>query len=178
MLGNFWDNFVFFMTDLPSVMFFLFAVLAISGAVFALSLNKVIHMVVSLAVTFVSLAGLYVLLDAEFVAFVQILIYAGAISILMIFAIMMTKHQEVEEPAIKPWKSILTAISAISLFGILFYAIQTSSFPNEQAAVPADNTMEIGLHLFTEHVIPFELMSVLLTVAFIGAIIIAKREEE
>lgn len=160
--------------------FFIFALLAIGGAIFMISFTKVIHMVVSVALTFISMAGLYVILEAEFVAFVQVLIYAGAISILMIFGIMMTKHRqgEEEEPR-RPWHEGLAIIGSLGLFGILFYAIQQAGF---QAAggfdAGKDNTMEIGKLLYNEHVIPFEIMSVLLTVAFIGAIVIAKREEE
>jgi NADH-quinone oxidoreductase subunit J len=159
--------------------FFAFALLAIGGAIFMISFTKVVHMVVSLALTFISMAGLYVILQAEFVAFVQILIYAGAISILMIFGIMMTKHRagEEEEPK-RPWHNGLTFVGALALFGILFYAIQQATFTSGDFNPGKDNTLEIGKLLYNEHVIPFEIMSVLLTVAFIGAIVIAKREEE
>jgi NADH-quinone oxidoreductase subunit J len=152
--------------------------MAIGGAIFMLSFTKVVHMVVALAMTFISLAGLYVVLNAEFIAFVQILIYAGAISILMIFGIMMTKHQDEDEEPKRPAFNTLLFIGTVGLFGVLFYAIQTVTLPAGDFTAPADNTMEIGKLLFNQHVIPFELMSVLLTVAFIGAIVIAKREED
>ncbi len=84
------------------VAFFILAMLIIGGAVFMISFTKVVHMVVSLAFTFLSLGGMYVLLEAEFVAFVQILIYAGAVSILMIFGIMMTRHQQEHEQPTRP----------------------------------------------------------------------------
>jgi NADH-quinone oxidoreductase subunit J len=169
-----------FLSSGSSWMFFIFALLAIGGAIFMISFTKVIHMVISLALTFISLGGLYVLLEAEFVAFVQVLIYAGAISILMIFGIMMTKHRqgEEEEPR-RPWHEGLVIVGSLALFGVLFYAIQKSKFVATGAFdAGKDNTMEIGKLLYNEHVIPFEIMSVLLTVAFIGAIIIAKREED
>ncbi len=159
------------------VAFFIFALLIIGGAIFMLSFTKVVHMVVALAFTFLSLGGLYVLLEAEFVAFVQILIYAGAISILMIFGIMLTKHEEEPQTV---WKTheILSALGALGLFGILFYAIQNTTLSDGSMFNPGeDNTRAIGELLFTERVIPFELVSVLLTVAFIGAILLAKREE-
>jgi NADH-quinone oxidoreductase subunit J len=159
--------------------FFIFALMAIGGAIFMISFTKVVHMVVALALTFISLAGLYVILQAEFVAFVQVLIYAGAISILMIFGIMMTKHRQGEEDEPKrPWHNALTFIGSLALFGILFYAIQKSTFTGGTFDAGADNTLEIGKLLYNAHVIPFEIMSVLLTVAFIGAIVIAKREED
>ncbi|WP_135557530.1 NADH-quinone oxidoreductase subunit J [Paenibacillus cymbidii] len=163
-----------------NIVFFLFALCAIGGAVYMISFTRVIHMVVALAFTFLSMAGFYVLLNAEFVAFVQILIYAGAISILMIFGIMMTKHRsEEEQEQRRPVHNVLLGIGVLALLGILFYAIQKSTFPDAQPFDGGqDNTLEIGNLLFNQYVIPFELMSVLLTVAFIGAIIVAKREED
>jgi len=160
------------------VAFFIFALLIIGGAIFMISFTKVVHMVVSLAFAFLSLGGLYVLLEAEFVAFVQILIYAGAVSILMIFGIMLTKHEESDQEP--PWTAheTLSAIGCVALFGVLFFAIQSADLPNGAAFDPgADNTRAIGEIIFTERVLPFELVSVLLTVAFIGAIVLARREE-
>ncbi|GIO12204.1 NADH:ubiquinone oxidoreductase subunit J [Cohnella xylanilytica] len=158
--------------------FFLLAVCAIVGAVLAINFEKVVHTTLSLAFTFVSLAGLYVLLEAEFVAFVQVLLYVGAVTILMIFGIMMTKHQgEGKEPG-RPLLETLAAIGCLCLFGILFYAIRSAGFPAPAAALPEDNTLSIGKLLYSAYAIPFELVSVLLTVAFIGAVALAKREEE
>lgn len=144
-----------------------------------ITFTKVIHMVLAVGMTFLSLAGLYVLLDAEFVAVTQVLIYGGAVSIIMIFGIMMTKHSGGEEsfPARKAHNWLL-GIGTVLLLGILIYAIQQTPWQSGRFTQGMDNTKEIGLQLFTQHVIPFELMSVLLTVAFIGAIIVAKREEE
>lgn len=151
----------------------------ICGAVLMISLEKVVHMVVSMAAVFLGLAGMFVLLEAEFVAFVQVLIYAGAVSILMIFGIMMTKHQEAEREKAKPLHEALAAIAALCLFGVLFYAIRRTTFPEAGALQGVeDNTMAIGELLYTGYVIPFELLSVLLTVAFIGAIVLAKKEAD
>ncbi|MBP1992602.1 NADH-quinone oxidoreductase subunit J [Paenibacillus eucommiae] len=173
------NGFSDFMANGSNWMFLVFSLMAIGGAIFMISFLKVVHMVVSLALTFISLAGLYVMLNAEFVGFVQILIYGGAISILMIFGIMMTKHRQGEEDEPKrPWHTALVFIGALGLFGILFYAIQQSTFTKGEFQAAEDNTMAIGKLLYSEYVIPFEIMSVLLTVAFIGAIVIAKREEE
>lgn len=161
------------------VAFFVLAVIMISGAVLMISFTKVVHMVISMAAVFLGLGGMFVLLEAEFVAFVQVLIYAGAISILMVFGIMMTKHQAMQEEPVRPLHESLSAIAALCLFGILFYAIRITEFPaGEPFQAGEDNTMEIGKLLYTGYVIPFELVSVLLTVAFIGAIVIAKKEAD
>lgn len=173
-------NMIANLSDGKSIMFFLFALFAITGAIFMISNTKVVHTIVSVAFTFLSLAGLYILLEAEFIAVVQVLIYAGAISILMIFGIMLTKHQGEEIEPQRPVHNVLLIIGSLGLLGMLFYAIQSSTFPDAAGILTAgeDNTMEIGKLLFTAHVIPFELLSVLLTVALIGAIVIAKREED
>lgn len=160
------------------VAFFILAVCAIVGAVLAINFTKVVYMTLSLAFTFLALAGLYVLLEAEFVAFVQVLIYVGAITILMIFGIMMTKHDgEGQEPA-RPLLETLAAIGCLCLFGILFYGIRMAEFPAGKASLAENNTLEIGKLLFTQYAVPFELISVLLTVAFVGAVAVAKREED
>ncbi|QNK58309.1 NADH-quinone oxidoreductase subunit J [Paenibacillus sp. PAMC21692] len=165
----------------PFVAFFVFAAIMIGGAVLMISLEKVVHMVVSMAAVFLGLAGMYVLLDAEFAAFVQVLIYAGAVSILMVFGIMMTKHNAEKEP-VRPLHETLAAVGALSLFGLLFYAIRQTDIPETGAAgapgAVTDNTLAIGELLYTGYIVPFELLSVLLTVAFIGAISLAKKEAE
>lgn len=172
-------NLVEFLGSGSNIAFFILALFAIGGAIFMISFTKVVHMVTSMAFTFLSLAGLYILLEAEFVALVQVLIYAGAITILMIFGMMMTNRENEEKPIKRPLHSFLLGLGSLGLFGILFFAIQSASFPESTSFNPGmDNTMEIGKLLYTQHVIPFELMSVLLTVAFIGAIIVAKKEED
>ncbi|MFD0714914.1 NADH-quinone oxidoreductase subunit J [Paenibacillus sp. GCM10027626] len=161
------------------IAFFILSVIIICGAVLMVSFTKVVHMVVSLAAVFIGIAGLFILLQAEFLAFVQVLIYAGSVSILMIFGIMMTKHQDAEAEKSKPLQEVLAGVGALALFGMLFYAIRQTEFPEAQAFTGGDNNvMEIGKQLFTTYVIPFELVSVLLTVAFIGAIAVAKKEAE
>jgi NADH-quinone oxidoreductase subunit J len=158
--------------------FFLLAVCAIVGAVLAVNFTKVVHMALSLAFTFVSLAGLYVVLQAEFVAFVQVLLYVGAVTILMIFGIMMTKHQSEGQERGRPLLETLAAIGCLCLFGILFYAIRSAGFAKPDVPLPDNNTLSIGKLLYSTYAIPFELVSVLLTVAFIGAVALAKREED
>lgn len=159
------------------VVFFVLATSIISGVVLMHNFTKVVHVVVSVAFVFLALAGIYVLLDAEFVACVQVLVYTGAISILMIFGIMMTRHDKQDEALFKSWKQGFPAIGCSSLFGILFFLIRGSEFPIQQnVSLVKDNTLNLGKQLFTEHVIPFELLSVLLTVALIGAIVFAKKE--
>lgn len=143
-----------------------------------ITFTRVVHMITALAFTFLSTAGLYVLLSAEFVAFVQVLIYAGAVTILMIFGIMLTKREEQEKESVRPLHHLGLIAGIILLFVVIFFSIQPAAFPSAGEWTIADNTKAIGEQLFTWRVLPFELMSVLLTVAFIGAIMIAKKEGE
>lgn len=173
------SNFFSYLSDGQNILFMILSLFAIGGAIFMINFTKVIHMVVSLCTTFISLAGIYIILYAEFLAFVQVLIYAGAISILMIFGIMMTKHSELEELDIKiVAHDILVFVGVLGLLGVIFYSIQTTTYNTVEFKAVENNTLEIGKTLFSQFVIPFEIMSILLTVAFIGAIVIAKREEE
>jgi NADH-quinone oxidoreductase subunit J len=161
------------------VAFFILSLLTIGGAVFMISFTRVVHMVISLGITFISIAGLFVLLGAEFVGVSQILVYSGAISILMLFGIMLTKHDANDEGTGATWKNRFALIFVAALFGLLFWGIQNTPWVMpEQTAVSASNAKEIGLKVFTEYVIPFELVSVLLLVALVGAIIMAKKEED
>lgn len=173
-----WSNFVDFMSVGENIVFLVMALIVISGAVLMISFTKVVHMVISAAATFIGLAGLYVLLQAEFIAFVQVMIYAGAITILMLFGIMLTKHDDQESEPKRPLHNVLLLVGIIGFFGVLFFSIQKAIFPVASFDPGEDNTHAIGELLFTKYVIPFELVSVMLTVGFIGAIILAKREEE
>lgn len=169
-----WD----FISEPERILFLFFALLAIGGAVYMISFTKVVHMILALTVTFLSLAGLYLLLNAEFIAFVQVLIYAGALTILMMFGIMLTKHEAAEKPPKPRLHQTVLKISVSLLFIVLFVVIQQLSIPKQSAAQADIDTLTIGKQLFTQYVIPFELVSLLLTVAFIGSILIAKKEAD
>ncbi|WP_139491098.1 NADH-quinone oxidoreductase subunit J [Brevibacillus dissolubilis] len=167
--------------DASLIIFFLLGFLTIGGAVFMISFTKVAHMVISIGVTFISIAGLFVLLEAEFVAVSQILVYSGAISILMLFGIMLTKHDASEDEPSKAQPFWLTWIFVAGLFLIVAYGIYSTNWnvlPPRQLDPNVSNVKEIGVEVFTNFVVPFELVSVLLLVALVGAIIMAKKEDK
>jgi NADH-quinone oxidoreductase subunit J len=155
------------------------ALVAIAGGVLMLNLTKVVHMVVALVFTFVSIAGLYVLLSAEFVAAVQVLIYSGAITIIMLFGIMLTRHQDEGETTTGGfWRKALTAL-AVFAFGIAVYiGVYRLDFGEQATHLHEKNTEQIGLALYSKYIIPFEITSVILLVALVGAIVLAKKEDE
>ncbi|MFM1651215.1 NADH-quinone oxidoreductase subunit J [Brevibacillus sp. B_LB10_24] len=158
--------------------FFILSLLTIGGAVFMISFTRVVHMVISIGITFLSIAGLFVLLEAEFVAISQVLVYSGAISILMLFGIMLTKHDATDEGKSRAQKSWISFVAVAVFFILMFFAIQNAPWPNVPAEGTPDvsNVKQIGIDVFTKYVIPFELLSVLLLVSLVGAIIMAKKE--
>jgi NADH-quinone oxidoreductase subunit J len=154
------------------------ALVAIAGGVFMLNLTKVVHMVVALVFTFVSIAGLYVLLSAEFVAAVQVLIYSGAITIIMLFGIMLTRHQDEGESTGGFLRKALTFL-AIAAFGVaMYFGIYNLDLGEQAATLHEKNTEQIGMALYSKYIIPFEITSVVLLVALVGAIILAKKDDE
>ena len=153
------------------IAFLILAFLAISGGVLLLMFENVMYMLLSLILTFLSIAGLYVLLSAEFIAFVQVLIYSGAIAIIMIFGIMLTKHRDKQQSVTSKPRAFLVLLGLIGFFTVVWFTEQATTLHE-------NNTGEIGKLLFSHYVIPFELTSIVLLVALIGAIVLAKKEDQ
>ncbi|HEU5141010.1 MAG TPA: NADH-quinone oxidoreductase subunit J [Bacillales bacterium] len=168
--------------------FFILALIAIGGGVLMLNMRKVIHMVVALVFTFLSIAGLYVLLSAEFVAVVQVLIYSGGVSIIMLFGIMLTRHDDRSKVSGGWLRRFFAGIGVLVFFAIMFYGIKDLALgggevllsgqgQGEEQALYENNTQKIGISLYSNYIIPFEITSVLLLVALVGAITLAKRDD-
>lgn len=164
------------------ISFLIIAICIIVCAIMMLSFRKVIYMALSLGGVFLGCAAIYFLLGAEFVGIAQILIYAGAITILIMFAIMLTNH-EAEEPPLK-WspRNIASAVGCIALGVVLYLMIRSQSWPQPDTTVDVNahqsNTIAIGLSLFKSYAIPFELVSLLLIVGLVGAVILAQERKE
>ncbi|PEY33325.1 NADH:ubiquinone oxidoreductase subunit J [Bacillus cereus] len=163
------------------VVFFILSLTAIIGGILMLNLTKVMHMMLALVFTFLSIAGLYFLLSAEFVGVAQILIYSGAITIIMIFGIMLTKHDAESESSFSLRK--LFIFLAVVAFGtVMYFAVNNIDFTDRSMqgglALHEQNTLQIGTLLYSKYVIPFELTSVILLVALVGAIVLAKKDEK
>lgn len=160
------------------VLIFGFASLVTLGAAVAVVTNKnILHSAFYLILAFVGVAVIYVLLEAPFIAVVQVLVYIGAIAILIIFAIMLTRRlmsKELEQHN-KQW--IPSAIGALALFVVLGWIVYTTSWPVGEAAVPAEPISLLGQELLTTYLVPFEIASVLLLAALVGAILIGREKE-
>jgi NADH-quinone oxidoreductase subunit J len=159
--------------------FYLISAFAVGGALAAVLLKNLVHAALALTIAFLGLALLFLRLDAQFAGFAQILVYVGAVAILVVFAILLTKGSEVPKDGVfsKSWLAGL-AISA-GVFAVLAWAVLQAApaLPNE-AAAPAITVNDIGNALMSRYVLPLEIVAVLLTAALLGAVIVAMHEKE
>ncbi len=156
------------------IAFFLFSLIAIAGAILVVTAKRLFHSALALVLSFVGVAGLYILLEAEFLAALQILIYVGAIAILILFAIMLTRH--LMDPKARAFNEQwwIAALVAGFLFLALMAMVLRVPWPVKVAAVPENVIEGLGSSFVGEYLVPFEVASVLLMAALIGAIIIAR----
>jgi NAD(P)H-quinone oxidoreductase subunit 6 len=160
------------------VSFGILAVLMIVAALGVVLFEKIVYSAFLLGGVFISISGLYILLNADFVAAAQILIYVGAVNVLILFAIMLVNKQEVFKPVSRRWiRQAATALVCVGLFALLSTMVLATPW-NLAApiATPESTLILIGKHFFSDYLLPFELASVLLLMAMIGAIIIARRD--
>jgi NADH-quinone oxidoreductase subunit J len=166
----------------PVIAFFAVALFIIGCAVMMLSFRKVIYMALAIGGVFIGCAALYLLLGAEFVGISQVLIYAGAITILIMFAIMLTNHEATEPPMQWNVRNVLAAVGSVLLGVVILLAIRSTRFPAVDTSADPNggnsNPIAIGLMLFKQYAIPFELVSLLLIVALVGAVLLAKERKE
>jgi len=159
------------------LVFFFFAALAvIFGLVVILHKNPVVS-ALSLVVTFFSLAVMYVLLDAPFMAVLQVIIYAGAIMVLFLFVIMLLNLQKIAEPKTRPIQQFL-AWTGGAWFGLsLVYYIIKATVVTELPIFSGD-ARSLGMKLFESYLLPFEMVSILLLAAIVGALVLTQRATE
>lgn len=160
------------------VSFVVLAAMTITAALGVVLLENIVYSAFLLGGVFISISGLYVLLNAGFVAAAQILVYVGAVNVLILFGIMLVNKRE-HFPTVKnAWISKLTtAAVCVGLFVLLGAMVLATPWNTSTAAIAGDNAIVvIGLHFFSDFLLPFELASVLLLMALIGAIVLARRE--
>ncbi len=163
-----------------SALFYVIAALTLAGGLAAVLLKSLVHCALALTVAFAGLALLFLQLDAQFVGFVQILVYIGAVAILVVFAILLTRSTETPKAGgvfSRTWLAGLGAAAAV--FAVLGWAVLASApgLPKTTAA-PSVTVMEIGQALMGRYVLPLEIVALLLTAALIGAVIVAMHEKE
>jgi NADH-quinone oxidoreductase subunit J len=162
------------------ILFYIFALLTVSCGILVVanpfSRNPVTS-AMFLVLTIVSLAGLFVLLHAFFLAAVQILVYAGAVMVLFLFVIMLLDLKEEERRKVRVVGAVLGTVVVAAIAGIALGHLRTHGLAAAEAGPELiGETVVLGRVLFTEHLLPFEILSVLLLVAMIGAILLSKKE--
>jgi NADH-quinone oxidoreductase subunit J len=165
---------------LPDILFYVFAFLTLLCGALVIanpfSRNPVTS-AMFLVLTIVSLAGLFVLLHAFFLAAVQILVYAGAVMVLFLFVIMLLDLKEEERRKTKRFVSVAALIAVGSMIGIFTSALRSAK-PGANFAAPTleGGTIQLGKLLFTQYLLPFEIVSVLLLVAMVGVVLLSKKD--
>jgi NADH-quinone oxidoreductase subunit J len=163
-----------------TISFAIIAVFIVASAVAAMTMRNLVHCALSLILTFAGLAALYLQLSAQFVGFAQILVYVGAVAILIVFAILLTRGSEPHQQPIVSSGWIAGTIVAVAVFALLASMIASTKALATVApeAPPAATVEDIGHQLMTRYVLPLEVIGLLLTAALIGAVIVALREGE
>jgi NADH:ubiquinone oxidoreductase subunit 6 (subunit J) len=160
-----------------SVPFLILAVLTIAGATAAMTLRKLVHCALALAICFIGLAGLYLDLGAQFVGLAQVLVYVGAVVILIVFAILLTRSDEA--PPQKRWAGVAGVGVSAAVFAVLAWAVMAGGAMQGASETQPQATMrQIGGALMQRFVLPLEVAGLLLTAALIGAVVIAMEEKQ
>ena len=161
------------------ICFLVLSLVVIIGALGVILLENIVYSAFLLGGVFMSVAGLYLLLNASFVAAAQVLVYVGAVNVLIIFAIMLVNKKEDLRPIenIKSRKIISTSI-CLTLLSLLIRVdlSNTWGLAEPSGSIGEESTIRIGEHLFSDYLLPFEVASVLLLMAMIGAIVLARRD--
>lgn len=155
-----------------SLAFYTIAAVTAGSAVLVVTLRNLLHAVLFLVLTFFGMAALYITLNAEFLAAVQVLIYAGAITVLMIFAVMMTRNAVTQGnlPNRMQGPALLVALCTFAIMTVVLLGTHWGVVP----AVQVQTSTDLYDALFTLYTLPFELASILLLIAMIGAIVLAR----
>lgn len=158
--------------------FYLFAALTVAGSLAAVLLKSTVHCALAVTVAFAGLALLFLDLDAQFAGFVQILVYVGAVAILIVFAILLTRSSETPQGGVFSRNWFAGLLIAAAVFAVLGWAVlHSAAILPHQAAVPAVTVAQIGQALVGRYVLPLEIVALLLTAAMIGAVIVALDEK-
>ena len=159
------------------VVFIILSLVTLGAALAVVTSKNLFHSALFLILSFVGVASLYVLLEAPFLAAVQILVYVGAIAILIIFAIMLTRRLMAKDLVQRNAQWGWAALGAVLLFVALGLILIRVNWPVVEAAVPEETISILGQDLMGTYLLPFEVASVLLLVALVGSIIIARERE-
>ena len=165
--------------SITEILFWILSAVAVLAALMMITSRNPVYSVLWLIITFFCISGHYILLNAQFLAIVNIIVYAGAIMVLFLYVLMLMDLKKDNEPQKNKWLKIIGAVAGGSLLLVLIAALR-----NTEKQMAELNTGDIGLVenlgrvLFTEYVVPFEISSILFLSAMVGAVVLGKREEK
>lgn len=161
-----------------SASFVLLSLLILSGAILAMTLRNLVHCALALTLTFAGLAGVYLELNAQFIGFAQILVYIGAVAILVVFAILLTRGSEPPAQQVFSTSWGWGVAVALAVFGVIAGVIFSSRLISGKVLEASQPSVrQIGDALMTRFILPLEVLGLLLTAALIGGVIIAFRDK-
>ena len=162
--------------DYFDIIFYFFAVLSVAASIVVVFSRNVIYSAFALMFTFLGVAGLYVLLQADFIAISQILVYVGGILVLLIFGVMLTRNITNIELGAKKMRGLPASVIVGVFLGTLILLVTRTSWNQVMSSgVPADTTTALGEELLTTYLLPFEVAAILLLIAVMGAAMIARK---
>jgi len=159
-----------------TVVFFIFAILAIAAAWGVVTSKNIVHSALYLALSFAGVAVLYILMNADYLAAVQLLVYTGAIAIMVVFAVMLTLRGDVRdsnpENRVWGWGALIATLMFVMIAFVVLTNVDWRVLPTPWTS--GGSAADISLLLLTKFMVPFEAAAVLLTVALVGAVVLAK----
>lgn len=162
-----------------AVFFYLYAGIAVAGAVGLVTARQLVHAMMSLFATLIAIAALFLVIGTEFIAAMQLFVYGGAVTVLVLFVLMLTHQgasQQAEEG--RPTRPIVRWVglaASAALLGVLLVTLSGAKWPTTPA--PPPTTAELASVLFSRYVLPFEVAGLILTVALIGSIVLAREDD-
>jgi NADH-quinone oxidoreductase subunit J len=165
--------------NITQILFWFLSVVALFSALMVITSKNPVYSVLWLIATFFAISGHYIMLNAQFLAIVNIIVYAGAIMVLFLFVIMLMNLNKETEPQKNRWLKFAGAVSGGCLLLVLVAALKDTEVKNQYALVNEGGIgliKSLGKELFTNYVVPFEISSILFLSAMVGAVVIGKKE--
>ncbi|HHV64923.1 MAG TPA: NADH-quinone oxidoreductase subunit J [Peptococcaceae bacterium] len=164
--------------SLELIAFFLLAGSLLTGALMVVTLKNLVNSVLSLIVVFFSLAGIFILLNADFLAAVQVLVYAGGVCIMLVFGVMLVQRKDMRESNPVNRRFLIAAPLTGALFLLIGLVAAKSPWVKEAGEVPENTIEHLAPILLRDYVIPFEAVAILLTVALTGVLLLVKEVKD
>jgi NADH-quinone oxidoreductase subunit J len=164
---------------ITQILFWFLSVMALFGAMMVITSKNPVYSVLWLILTFFAISGHYIMLNAQFLAIVNIIVYAGAIMVLFLFVIMLMNLNQTVEPKKNRWVKVAGALAGGCLLLVLVAALRNTEIKMQEAQVKVGDIgliKNLGKELFSTYVVPFEISSILFLSAMVGAVVIGKKD--